>query len=146
MLTGNSVFDSAFFQLTVRLAWAAGLFEGEGSFTVHRSRNPTRKDGFTNVNAYPCAQLQMTDKDVMDKFVEIVGVGKVNGPYLDKRGARKPKYSWQVINKEAIQVINMLKPFLRSRRREQIETVLSDSHHFVSDDPKYRRIDNGSKS
>lgn len=68
----------------------------------------------------------MTDKDVLDRFCEIIGVGKVRGPY-DKNGKKsrsplhKPVYFWTVGRRhQQIEVINKLWPFLCERRRSQI--------------------------
>ena len=45
------------------IEWAAGLFEGEGTITKNRS------------NSY-YLQLSMVDKDVVEMFLETLGVGK----------------------------------------------------------------------
>ena len=123
----------------IELAWAAGLWEGEGCFTNHKARNPTRKDGYTNCIIYPCASITMTDKDVLDRFVRIIGFGKVNGPYFDKRGKRKPKYQWGVVSKEAYKLIEMFRPFMLSRRLAKIEEVLSNCCRYSTNDPSERK-------
>lgn len=49
------------------IAWAAGLFEGEGCMTRSGSQKVMR--------------LVSTDEDTVRRFWEIVAVGKVYGPY-----------------------------------------------------------------
>ena len=49
------------------IAWAAGLFEGEGTIT--------RCDGRLHL------RMQLTDLEVLERFAEIVGTGKIYGPY-----------------------------------------------------------------
>jgi hypothetical protein len=49
------------------IAWAAGLFEGEGTFTWDYGRAQLR--------------VKMTDLDVLEKLLDIWSVGKVYGPY-----------------------------------------------------------------
>jgi hypothetical protein len=113
-MPSKTLFRQALWKLTVQTAWAAGLFEGEGSFT-------------TNVNKwkrYPQASITMTDKDVLDRFAKIMKCGNVNGPYFDKRGKRKPKYIWQAFNKNASKTASMLGPFMCARRVQQIHTML----------------------
>jgi hypothetical protein len=53
--------------LAEQLAWAAGLFEGEGTITMC---------GLTFT-----LQLKNTDESVVDRFIEIVELGHVYGPY-----------------------------------------------------------------
>ena len=78
------------------IVWAAALFEGEGSIFL-------RKD-------YPNSRyisISMTDKDVMQRFVNVVGYGNLNGPY---KGTKQPYWSWECAKK--IQVLRILKMFL----------------------------------
>ena len=97
------------------IAWAAGVFEGEGSISVHKSNGGRNK--------YPMLQMSMTDQDVMITFAEIVG-GKVNGPYRYKEPHKKPYFKWATYNAEALEVFGRLKPFLHSRRCERMEEVM----------------------
>lgn len=95
-------------------AWAAGLFEGEGSITFGmRSRGVGLSSGRS------CAlNLGMTDRDVVSKFHNIVGVGSV---YVYKRNdndsKRKIQYRWSVKNKLGVEeVLCRLLPHLGERR------------------------------
>jgi len=60
----------------------------------------------------------MTDEDVVRRFVAIMGVGEVHGPRRYKnRPDWKPLYEWYVLNApEVLQVINLLLPWLGTRR------------------------------
>jgi hypothetical protein len=53
------------------VAWAAGVFEGEGSITL---------GGNSDWDVQ--ANLGMTDRDVMERFQNIVGFAGLFGPYL----------------------------------------------------------------
>ena len=93
------------------LAWAAGLFEGEGSIARHRSGS-----------ASPLLTLTMTDEDVVREFAAVVGVGTVAGP-RDNGPGRKPSWRWDTTNYEHTQaVVAALWPWLKSRRRERISS------------------------
>ena len=61
------------------IAWAAGLFEGEGSIGF---RGGSR--GY--VYAYLNLQLRSTDQDVVYRFHQIISEGNVNGPYVNSKG------------------------------------------------------------
>ena len=101
------------------IAWAGGLFEGEGSFYIVRW-----KDGSHSPRAV--AKVSMTDLDSVERFARSVGIGKARGPYGDKRTAnRKPLYTWEVTGLEKVQaVVAMLWPFLGERRKATARVVL----------------------
>lgn len=87
------------------IAWAAGIFEGEGCIAMR-----------------PGARLivSMTDKDVVYKFQEAVGVGKVyyNYPPSSQKTGRKPTYRWMVGDRNGVRVVlEMFLPWLGERRR-----------------------------
>ena len=108
------------------LAWAAGLFEGEGCFCwvkiPNRNNRPTPY-------SYCQASLHTTDKDVLEKFVSVIGFGKVNGPYIYTSKTipmRKPSWYWAIRGYDRFQaVVDMLWPWLGKRRRAKAKEVLA---------------------
>ena len=95
------------------IAWAAGLFEGEGS--IHCNNSNGRK--------YLLLNLSSNDHDVVERFAAAIGCGKVYGPYLDKN-AKNPRWSWHAKNKaDAEHAVAILEPFLCSRRRAKLASV-----------------------
>jgi hypothetical protein len=90
------------------VAWAAGLFEGEGSITQSNGRLFTR--------------LKMTDKPIVERFAEIVCFGEVYGPYNHQwrdGSVRKPYWVWLAPEYDALEVLELLWPWLGERRRAQ---------------------------
>ena len=63
------------------IAWATGLFEGEGCITA---------SGGTAAARTPELHLDMTDEDVVRRLAIVLG-GNVTGPY--HKGSNKPLYS-----------------------------------------------------
>lgn len=97
----------------IEIAWAAGLFEGEGCFTLSKVKN--RKDSIK-----VSAVIGMTDKDVLDRFAFIMGFGNIKGPYKSSYPTGKQRYTWEVQNQpDVLKTIELLLPFLLSRRREK---------------------------
>jgi hypothetical protein len=95
------------------IAWAAGVFEGEGSFTMsgHRRNSHT-------------ATVSMCDEDVVRRFYKAVGIGYVNGPYQNSGINRKPYYRWQTARFEHVQaLVAMLWPWLGQRRRARAKEI-----------------------
>lgn len=100
------------------IEWAAGLFEGEGSISLARSRN----------RIYPRLVLASTDEDVVRRFHETIGVGYVNGPYKQaNRPHTKPTWRWEAFGTSARKALPLLLPFLGERRTARANEVLAIS-------------------
>ena len=99
------------------IAWAAGLFEGEGSFVARRKQNTPKM--------YFSAHVVMTDEETVRRFHEVVGLGIVNGPYTYGKPEWKPSWRWNGYGPAGKQVAEMLRPFLGSRRTQRLDEILS---------------------
>lgn len=102
-----------------RLAWAGGLFEGEGSFSF------ARRGAYYSI----VAELGMTDEDRVRQFHEIVRVGNVTRHVSTdpKRSHHKPVYVWKTASFEGTQaVIALLWSWLGPRRRQRATEILKD--------------------
>lgn len=96
------------------LAWAAGLFEGEGAVCWNAA-------GLGRRRAQAC--MSSTDEDVIRHFAAVVKVGRVHGPYT--KDGRKPVWKWVAAHFPATQaVVAMLWPWLGERRRATAVRVL----------------------
>ena len=101
------------------LAWAAGFFEGEGTFYVRRER------GKPNATV----TLTQVDREPLDRFCEIVGIGKVYGPYGPYSGNRKPYFQWNAHRRgDARTLLALLGGRLSQRRRLQAWDALIEEH------------------
>lgn len=90
------------------IAWAAGLFEGEGCITKNKG--------------IPVLKLTMTDEDVVRRFGEVMGTGSVTGPYENSKKLcenPKPLWWWAAYGMNALIAYSKLHPWLGTRRREQ---------------------------
>lgn len=95
------------------VAWAAGVYEGEGSCHAKNGRNPT-------------LHINMTDRDIVERIGEILP-GHTYGPYEHGRGSKhKPFYVWQASSSaHAAEATDVLWPWLGMRRRKQIHSMWS---------------------
>ena len=111
------------------LAWAAGLFEGEGSVHLKPSRR------------YPAATLEMTDEDTVRRFHAAVGLGHVYGPRV-RSVTRRPMWAWSVSGFEKTQALLALLWYgLGVRRRSRWAEVLTQaSHARLGRDPVTGRL------
>jgi hypothetical protein len=96
------------------LAWAAGLFEGEGCIT--------------RTNRVPVARLGTTDLDVLERFHLVMGFGRVYEMGHTRNHPRwKPASEWTTTTfEEAQATIAVLWPWLRARRRARGLEVLGN--------------------
>ncbi len=84
------------------IAWAAGLFEGEGCLHRHK-------------RGYGALFLAMTDEDIVRRFAAIFGL-KVYGPY---KTGHKPSYVARTEKFELVQhAFATMYRYLGPRRRE----------------------------
>jgi hypothetical protein len=94
------------------IEWAAGLFEGEGTWIVRRT-------------GYVQAGLHMTDEDVVEKFAAIVGCGRV-GPKRVNEGTHKDSWLWQVgSRREVRRLAQAFLPYLGERRRARALEIIA---------------------
>ena len=97
------------------LAWAAGLFDGEGTFGSWGPWSSLRG----NVSQY--------DRRVLDRFNDALGVGNVYGP--SSRG----EFKWQVGGDEKVQAtIAMLWPWLGEVKCKQALDALLKRRTYLS--------------
>lgn len=93
------------------IAWAAGLFEGEGCIHLNSQR-------------YLWVSLASTDQDVLERFCRIVGVGSAR-PKKKARPHHKPSWQWQVTGGKGVHVLRMLLPELGERRGAAAKDALA---------------------
>ena len=71
----------------------------------------------------------MTDKDVMENFVRIIGYGNLRGPHNTQKKdgiKRKPTYRWAVKKRtEVIRILKLLIPFFGKRRNKKAIEALN---------------------
>ena len=86
----------------LQAAWAAGLYEGEGC--LYKSGNQWR------------LQLNMTDKDVVDRFHAFVHCGSVR-PLASRQNHHKAAWRWTCAARaDVARVLQTLLPYLGDRR------------------------------
>lgn len=95
-------------------AWAIGLFEGEGCILIGTLRGARRV----------VLTLGMTDYDVVERFVAVVGVGRIIS-----RPGRKPEHrpfhTWSISGRKCGPVLELLMDGFGKRRRAKAEDALA---------------------
>jgi hypothetical protein len=95
------------------IAWAAGLFEGEGCITK-------RSGGYDQL------KLSMTDFDVVRKFGSIVGVEQYCNKKIYK-AHHKPQLEWYCRKRsDIVRILTAFLPFFGNRRAYKALNILDD--------------------
>jgi hypothetical protein len=100
------------------VAWAVGIYEGEGCTCIHRDKDGKVKQVTLSVGS--------TDLDVLLKLQEIWGCGHVRPhKYGPSRVRRKPAYVWRISKKADVKrVLEKMLPHLFERRAEKAREAL----------------------
>jgi hypothetical protein len=102
------------------IAWATGVFEGEGSIVlVPYCRGATRMQRHV--------AIKMTDRDVLERVQRAFGVGQLRGPFRRIEHAHyKPIWTWTVNRWSEIErVLRAMLPWLGERRRIKAQEMLA---------------------
>lgn len=103
----------------LEIGWIAGLIEGEGSFSIKKSK---RKHGYS---CTPMVQLASTDKDVVDRLQTLVPAGSVCEPTRLTKGG-KQVYKWSLSSSDAVlDLLILLFPLMSGRRKTRIREILA---------------------
>lgn len=126
---GNRTRDVCQQDRLVQVAWAAGLFEGEGTIG-YQEQNGRIRVRFA---------LATTDLDVLEHFREAVGCGYINGPKW-RELSTKPIWLWAATSRaDAALLSDLLYPFLGDRRRSALERAW---HEFANQpEPRHWRAE-----
>jgi hypothetical protein len=108
------------------VAWAAGLFEGEGCFYFNPN---TGQMG---------AMVGSTDKDVLETFKRVVGFGMIYRRTL-RKAHHKPQWYWQANRLvETVALFGTLRKHLHPRRCERYLQCLALREEYESKRPRVR--------
>ena len=93
------------------IAWAAGVFEGEGWLGIR---------GKTSAEVV----VGMTDRDVVDRFCAVIGRGAVS--VEPRQDGHKTLYRWSISNAAHVaEFIALVRPWLGERRGAKADEVLA---------------------
>ena len=103
------------------IVWAAGLFEGEGCIHTPKTKPKQRK-----------ISIGSTDKDVLDRFVSVVGYGYIGNAKFGSNSI-KPFYEWQLEKRiEVLRILKMFLPHLGKRRSEKAIEAINHLHEIIN--------------
>lgn len=111
------------------IAWAGGIFEGEGTIILtHRTNG--------DLGMYGKIKVAMTDKDSVARFAKALGLSQPTVYDRHDRDGHKPIWgSGTAKRSEVIRVLGLLMPYLGQRRTKKAQEVLD----WYRDHPPFER-------
>ncbi len=106
----------------LRLAYVAGLFDGEGSFIFRKSETPNVMKQTKRINPmyYGTIRIGMVEKEALEYIAETLPGGT-----LTREGVRKGReqcqimYRWQITRRQTIiETLPLLIPYLTIKKRQ----------------------------
>lgn len=110
----------------VELAWAAGLFDGEGHISARRVKVKPREDGVERYGRR--LQFRITQKypEVLERFKASVGLGKIYKQERTHHGAYGPIYTYVIYGRAQIhEVCTLILPWVSPVKHRQITEALA---------------------
>jgi hypothetical protein len=103
------------------LAWCAGFYDGEGSTYLARHQSHA---GYHVLEAAITQSSWVGVPEVLERFRDAFGVGKIYGPYPAGPGWA-PVYRWKAHRREQIEsIIARLRPWLGEAKRTQADAAI----------------------
>ena len=91
------------------IAWAAGFFEGEGSFS---------RGGKKGGRGHILLSISNTDLDMLERFKNIVDSGNIYTMGKGNLPGRKPCWCWNAwVQDDVDRIVAQFWPYLRERRQ-----------------------------
>jgi hypothetical protein len=107
----------------VDIAWAAGLFEGEGCCSSALKRPHQTHMTVTS-----------TDRDVLLHFQSVIGAGKVRPkPMPADKPHWTPGWTWEAAGDDAVAALLLLLPYLGERRRARALELITIRVEYIAE-------------
>jgi hypothetical protein len=98
-------------------AYLASLIDGEGTITLTRlSRNRQRGLALT---------ISSTEFDILEHTLTVIGAGKITNKRISK-AHHIPSYTYQITNRQALDVLRQIGPYLRGYKAERAMLTLQE--------------------
>lgn len=98
------------------VAWAAGLFDGEGCISIGYIR-PSRRKDIVNPSYRLTVKVTMGCQQTVRCFGEVVRAGSFQN-HASKKARVNSSYSWVAMSRKAEMVLKLLRPHLVTKARE----------------------------
>lgn len=107
-----------------KIAWAAGIVDGEGCFKKYRNTYTSKKRAASGDYLYNCClYIGMTDQDTILKLKKVLNCGVLGGP-VQRKEHFKPLYELYIAKqKDLFSTLIKIMPHLSKRRLEKAKEI-----------------------
>lgn len=113
-------------------AYLAGIVDGEGTITL------TRRNAF-RVHRYAAITISSCELSLLKYVLRIVGVGSITNK-VTYNPKHSPEYTYRVYGRQAIDVIGIVIPYLRSYKKKRAELIYSKYLKLTPRNGKYTQV------
>lgn len=109
-------------------AYLAGLIDGEGTATLTRKHK--------NENRQLAVTISNTERELLEYALETIGAGKITGKRTTQ-DHHTPSFTYAIYNRQALDLLEQITPFLRTYKRKRAALILSDYVRLTPRNGKY---------
>lgn len=109
-------------------AYIAGLIDGEGTITLTRKHQ--------NENRQLAITISNTDRTLLEFVHSTVGAGKITNKRVT-RTHHTPSYTYAIHNRQALQLLEQVNPYLRTYKVQRASLILRDYIKLTPRNGKY---------
>lgn len=106
------------------LAYIAGLFDGEGSISIHRTKHTPKR--FIAPFVYTLTVQLGLANPLIPKSLRFAFGGHVS--FQEARGNRRRFWKWQIASNKAVDFLTAILPYLRLKRDEAEVAIYYQKH------------------
>jgi len=109
-------------------AYIAGLIDGEGTITLTRERR--------GENRRLVVSISSTERVLLDFVAARCGCGKITNKRTSS-DRHAPGFAYRITNRQALDLLRLIKPYLLSYKRRRAELALADYARLTPRNGKY---------
>ena len=99
----------------VDAAYLAGLIDGEGTIALTRKHREGNRQLFVSISS--------TERNILEHVLRTVGAGKITNKRTDRKH-HSPSGAYAVANRQALELLKQIVPYLQSYKAERARLVL----------------------
>lgn len=109
-------------------AYIAGLIDGEGTVTLTRRHR--------NENRQLCVTISSTERQMLEFTRQTLNAGKITNKSISSI-RHAPSYTYTIANRQALNLLRQIEPFLKSYKRLRVSLILRDYIRLTPRNGKY---------
>jgi hypothetical protein len=109
-------------------AYIAGIIDGEGTISLSRKHKSD--------NRQLVISISNTERQLLEYIFQAVGTGKLTRKKTSQE-KHTPSFTYSITNRQALDLLEQIKPYLKTYKSSRAELVLSDYIRLTPRNGKY---------